>query len=216
MQTVARTLEKVPKDISLAQFCKLVTQNIRKKYSRRQLEELSLHPEERMAASAVVFSRVRREVWMIGDCQCLVNGILYENPKPYEERLAEMRAAEVRRLLDAGVTTGQLRQHDTARPTIIPMMLEAMKRQNIDYSVIDGFPIPLQHVRLLPLTFEPFEIVLATDGYPRLMPTLEESEEALRRQLADDPLNIGEFKATKGCMEGCNSFDDRAYIRFRV
>ena len=57
---------------------------------------------------------------------------------------------------------------------------------------------------------------MATDGYPFLCPTLEASEAELARQLADDPLNIGHFQATKACMKGNLSFDDRAYIRFRV
>lgn len=214
MQLVARTLKRAPKDISMQQFCKLVTREISKKYRHGDLPYLTEHPEERMAASAVVFSRVRREVWMIGDCQCLVNGELYENPKPYEAQLAEQRAAEVNRLLANGTTVDQLRREDTARPAIIPHMLEAMKQQNVGYSVIDGFPIPLSHVRLLPLTFDSFELVLASDGYPFLRPTLAETEAALQEQIANDPLNIGQFKATKACMEGNNSFDDRAYIRF--
>ena len=216
MQIVANTLRRAPKNISMWQFCATATQNIRKKYRQRDLPVLTEHPEERMAASAVIFSRVRREVWMIGDCQCLINGELFDNPKPSEQSLAEIRATEVRRLLAEGTTIDQLRHEDTARPTIIPHMLEAMKQQNVSYSVIDGFPIPQNHVRLFPLSFAPFEIVLASDGYPFLRPTLAESEAALQAQIASDPLNIGQFKATKGCMTGNNSFDDRAYIRFNA
>ena len=180
------------------------------------LAHLKEHPEERMAASVIVFSRLRREIWMVGDCQCLINGELYDNPKPYEDKLAQLRADEISRLLRLGVTIEQLRHEDTARPNIIPHMLQAMQGQNRDYSVVDGFPIPPAHVRCIPLSLEPFELVLASDGYPFLLPTLAESEAALQQQLADDPLNIGRFKATKGCMEGNNSFDDRAYIRIKV
>jgi glycerophosphoryl diester phosphodiesterase len=95
-------------------------------------------------------------------------------------------------------------------------MKEAMKGQNIDYAVIDGFPIPQQHVRVIPLDFRPWEIVLASDGYPFLCPTLAESEERLAWQKTNDPLNIGTFKATKAFMQDNDSFDDRAYIRFTV
>ena len=95
-------------------------------------------------------------------------------------------------------------------------MKEAMRRQNIDYAVIDGFPIPQQHVRKLTLDFRPWEIVLASDGYPFLCPTLQESEERLAHQLTNDPMNILDFKATKGLQPGNLSFDDRAYIRFKV
>ena len=226
MLRVARTLRRAPKDISLQQFCKEATKALRSKYRQRDLPYLAEHPEDRLAASAVIFSRLRRELWLIGDCHCLVtppspltshhSPLYISNPKPDESMLAEMRAAEVRRLLDNGVTIQQLLEEDTARPVIIPKMKECMKQQNVTYSVIDGFPIPLKHIRQIPLTFEPFELVLASDGYPFLLPTLAESEAALDRQRHEDPLNIGSFKATKAFMTGCNSFDDRAYIRFKV
>lgn len=216
MLSVARTIRRASRDISLQQFCKEATSNLRRKYRQRDLPYLAVHPEDRLAASAVIFSRLRRELWLIGDCQCLINGELYDNPKPDEQRLADMRAAEVRRLLSTGITVQQLLIEDTARPAIIPTMKECMKQQNVTYSVIDGFPIPFKYVRQVPLTFAPFEIVLASDGYPFLLPTLAESEAALERQRQEDPLNIGRFKATKAFMTGNNSFDDRTYIRFQV
>lgn len=58
------------------------------------------------------------------------------------------------------------------------------------------------------------EIVLASDGYPFLKPTLAASEAALAEQIANDPQNIRSFIATKGIVEGSKSFDDRTYIRF--
>ena len=106
--------------------------------------------------------------------------------------------------------------HDTAREAIIPHMLETMQQQNKTYAVIDGFPIPQQCVRVITLDFNPWEVVLASDGYPFLEPTLEASEQRLEWQRKNDPLNIGEFKATKAFSVGSNSFDDRAYIRFKV
>ena len=69
---------------------------------------------------------------------------------------------------------------------------------------------------VIALDFRPWEIVLASDGYPHLAPTLAETEAWLDEQRRNDPLNIGEFKATKAFVEGNNSFDDRSYIRFIV
>jgi glycerophosphoryl diester phosphodiesterase len=153
---------------------------------------------------------------MVGDCQCLINGELFDNPKPAEAELAAMRAEEVKRLLASGVTQDELLRNDTARPVIIPRMLETMRQQNITYSVIDGFPIDRLHVLIVPLDFRPWEIVLASDGYPVLCPTLQESEEQLKKQREEDPLNIGRFQATKAFHPDFNSFDDRSYIRFKV
>jgi glycerophosphoryl diester phosphodiesterase len=58
--------------------------------------------------------------------------------------------------------------------------------------------------------------VFASDGYPKITDTLEETEQLLDYQRQTDPLNIGTFKATKAFVEGNNSFDDRTYIRFEV
>ena len=106
--------------------------------------------------------------------------------------------------------------HDPAREVMIPTMLEDMKNQNVTYAVIDGFPIPQQLVPVITLDFQPWEIVLASDGYPFLAPTLAETEALLEEQRKNDPLNIGKFKATKAFVEGNNSFDDSSYIRFTV
>lgn len=228
MQLTARFIRRMPKATTCHQFCTGVTAAIRKHYRQSQLPNLTEHPEERLTASAIIFSRVCREIWMIGDCQCLVTALprtalqpdaaectstYYDNPKPYEQTLAEERAAII---FSSPLPHDHFLDDDTARQAIIPHMLETMKEQNKSYSVIDGFPIPEQHVRVITLDFQPWEIVLASDGYPFLCPTLAESEQRLEQQRATDPLNIGVFKATKAFARGNNSFDDRAYIRFWV
>ena len=216
MKLVARYIEKMPANITCEKFLTGVTAYVRKQYKKSMLQRLADHPEDRLTCSAVVYSRLCREVWMVGDCQCLIGGEYYDNPKPYEAELAAMRAEEVKRQLAAGKTQDELLCTDTARPLIIPRMLETMKQQNISYSVIDGFHIPRQHVRIITLDFQPWEIVLASDGYPFLLPTLAESEQRLQQQRCEDPLNIGTFQATKAFHPDFNSFDDRTYIRFKV
>ena len=224
MRLIADYIRHMPADSSCHQFCIGVSRRVQRAYTpfwrlfgrEKVLRRAYEHPEERITASAVVFSRRRREIWMVGDCQCLLNGQLYENPKPYEDKLAQMRAERVRQLLAEGRTPESILACDEARQAIIPAMLQEMKNQNVSYAVIDGFRIPEHLVPVIPLDFRPWDIVLASDGYPRLFPTLAESEEWLRKQRDSDPLNIGEFKATKGFAPGNLSFDDRTYIRFSV
>lgn len=226
MQLVSRYIRRMPRNTTCEGFLRGVTAYIRKHYKKSMLPRLAEHPEDRLTCSVVVFSRLCREIWMVGDCQCLVSpshpltsspSQFIDNPKPYEAELAAMRAKEVERLLNEGHTADDLCRNDIARPVIIPRMIETMRQQNITYSVVDGFPIPRQHVLVIPLDFRPWEIVLASDGYPFLRSSLEESEEALQHQRQHDPLNIGpHFQATKAFHPDNNSFDDRTYIRFKV
>ena len=217
MQLISRYISRMPKDASCEQFLRGVTAYIRRHYKKSMLQRLAEHPEDRLTASVVVYSRLQREIWMVGDCQCLVGSEYYDNPKPAEAELAAMRAEEARRQLSEGKSIDDLLRNDTARPVIIPRMLETMRQQNVTYSVVDGFPIDRRHIRIITLDFQPWEIVLASDGYPFLCPTLDASEQRLQQQRERDPLNIGpDFQATKASHPDFNSFDDRSYIRFRV
>ena len=213
-------------DASVDDFCQGVTAYIYNKvYEKLGVEErLKEHPEERLTASAILYSRTRNEVWMVGDCQATIDGKLYENGKPYEEKIARKRVE----LIEQGLSPAE------ARKQIEPLLIEAMlSGQNKTYTVIDGFPIYQEGVKVVALKMKPAsscietyfqehskpvsslnEVVLASDGYPFLKPTLAASEAALAEQIANDPQNIRSFIATKGIVEGNKSFDDRTYIRF--
>lgn len=227
--------EELKADASVDDFCQGVTAYIYNKvYEKLGVEErLKEHPEERLTASAILYSRTRNEVWMVGDCQAIIAGKLYENGKPYEEKIARKRV----KLIAQGLSPAE------ARKQIEPLLIEAMlSGQNQTYTVIDGFPIYREGVKVVSvsdsssvqdsvpasdsvpcsdsasasgtISVSSSEIVLASDGYPFLEPTLAASEAALAEQIANDPQNIRSFIATKGIVEGNKSFDDRTYIRF--
>ena len=231
--------EELKADASVDEFCQGVTAYIYNKvYEKLGVEErLKEHPEERLTASAILYSRTRNEVWMVGDCQAIIDGKLYENGKPYEQEIARKRVE----LIEQGLSPAE------ARKQIEPLLIKAMlSGQNRTYTVIDGFPIYREGVKVVSVSdscsvqdsvqdsvpasdsvpcsdsvsasgtifVSSSEIVLASDGYPFLEPTLAASEVALAEQIANDPQNIHSFIATKGIVEGNKSFDDRTYIRF--
>lgn len=233
--------EELKADASVDEFCQGVTAYIYNKvYEKLGVKErLKEHPEERLTASAILYSRIRNEVWMVGDCQAIIAGKLYENGKPYEEKIARKRVE----LIEQGLSPAD------ARKQIEPLLIKAMlSGQNQTYTVIDGFPIYREGVKVVSVSdfcsvqnsvsssdfcsvqdtvscsdsasasdtipSSSSEIVLASDGYPFLKPTLAASEAALAEQIANDPQNIHSFIATKGIVEGNKSFDDRTYIRF--
>ena len=229
--------EELKADASVDDFCQGVTAYIYNKvYEKLGVEDrLKEHPEERLTASAILYSRTRNEVWMVGDCQAIIAGKLYENGKPYEQEIARKRVE----LIEQGLSPAE------ARKQIEPLLIKAMlSGQNQTYTVIDGFPIYREGVKVVSvsdsssvqdsvpasdsvpcsdsasasgtISVSSSEIVLASDGYPFLEPTLAASEAALAEQIANDPQNIHSFIATKGIVEGNKSFDDRTYIRHKI
>ena len=157
-------------------FCEGVTSYIYNKVYRQQgiEEQMQAHPEERLTASAILYSKAKNEVWMVGDCQAIIDGKLYENNKPFEDIVARRRVELIRQ----GFTPQE------ARKTIEPLLIQAMlEGQNKTYTVIDGFPIYQKGVKVVSLNAPPKnvetdvadslplptkEIVLASDGYPFL------------------------------------------------
>lgn len=208
--------QELKADASIDDFCQGITEYIRSRVYEPMgiTEQIWLHPEERLTASAIVYSDKRKEVWMVGDCQAIIDGELYDNSKPYEHDIAQKRAS----LICQGLSPAE------ARKSIEPMLVKAMKEgQNMSYAVIDGFPIYRKGVKVVSIPTTPslpdsntVEIILASDGYPFLKPTLAESEAALSHLIATDPQCITDFIATKGLVDGNTSFDDRTYIRFRI
>jgi len=86
---------------------------------------------------------------------------------------------------------------------------------DLGFGAIDGQDVPQRFIEIIPVK-PGEEVVLATDGYPQLLPTLRETEEALAQDLLRDPLRIGQHKATKAVAPGQTSFDDRAFLRFKA
>jgi tRNA pseudouridine38-40 synthase len=215
MTLIKEYIDQMPANISLEGFCQEMTRRIHNQYPEDD-SRLKAYPHERLCASAVIYSRAKQEIWMIGDCQCLVDGVHYHNDKPYEAALTRKRAEQFQQMCalhpDMLSDKGEL-VHDYARDTIIEDLLVHLQGENIEYAVLDGFPVAMQGVKVIPVD-HPATIVLASDGYPFLKPTLDESEDELARQLRDDPYMLSSFPATKGLMAGNVSFDDRAYIRF--
>lgn len=218
MLLLKETITKLPQNVTKDQFCAIATDVIASVYEQHNISKNRLveHPEERLTASICIFSLFRKEIWMIGDCQCLCNGRYYDNPKPHEAPVANRRSKLIHEMISGGIyTVKQLLAHDYARDAVVADIIESCHHQNIDFSVIDGFPVALDKVVTIHADTSS-DIVLASDGYPFLFPTLNESEKALTQQLSNDPLCYQTFLATKGKIDGNVSFDDRAYIRFCV
>ena len=227
-------------------------------------------PIERLQANAVIYSAARREIWLFGDCQAMVNGEQIPTVKQVDVLLGDLRAFTTLALRrqDSGQTRHQpvfgtgdngdsyasadavvsanaadaavaanansvdavtpanpadaavsANAADPARAMILPFLrLQsqfANARGPYGYFVFDGFSDPAYPIRTVAVR-PGDEVVLASDGFPLLKPTLAESEAALQRLKVEDPALISEYRSTKGFTPGYDSFDDRTYVRFVV
>jgi len=184
-------------------------------------EHLKNYSVERASACIVIYSNYKQEIWMVGDCQCRIDNVCYSNFKTIDNLLSNLRSLYIQTELEQGKSCDDLLINDTGREFILPLLERQSLFQNssnkneFTYGVIDGFKVPESEIKIIKLS-DPKTIILASDGYPRLFETLEESEEYLKKILDQEPLCYKEFKSTKGLKPGNSSFDDRAYIKMEI
>lgn len=175
-------------------------------------EEHDIH----LSASAAIYSVALQQVWLVGDCQFMIDGKLYTNHKKVDVVLSEARSLAIHMLLKSGVTEQELIHDDMSRQFIMPWLKTQHVLENSDdeygYQVFSNKGLITDIVSVdVPVGSH---VVLATDGYPELMPTLAESESILEKIRREDPLCYRLYKSTKGVREGNAHFDDRTYISF--
>ncbi len=171
------------------------------------------------AAGAIIFSKARNEIWNVGDCRCVINGELFSHEKEIDVLLSDVRSLVLESEKRKGKTLQELKENDLGREFILPLLkcqhIFANADGEFSYGVFNGDKIPKDKIIIYKVK-DGDEIVLASDGYPYLESTLEESEKRLNEEIKNNPLCDGDFRSTKGLVEGNKSFDDRTYIRFKV
>ena len=182
-------------------------------------EEKMLSEEEYPRAAIILYNDYYKEVWCYGDCQCMVDGVVYHHDKEIDKMNAELRAFALEHALLKGSDIESLIEQDIGRQMIKQTLLMQFDFENRQGSF--GYPI-LNGDCLEPVLLKKYpvkqgtEIVLASDGYPVLCNTLEESERIRKDLQRKDPLCFRENRETKGVQQGNVSFDDRTYCRFVV
>ncbi len=179
-----------------------------------RLEEQGVHA----TASGVIYSIAKRQIWAVGDCQFMINGKVYTYPKKVDKILSEARALSIHMFIQSGYTEEALKENDKGRGVILDelQMQHFLENRQDEY----GYTVFSSQGQLQTIVIENVlpgsEVVLASDGYPVLYRTLEESEYHLQEMLRNDPLCYREYKSTKGLSKDNSFVDDRSYIRFRV
>lgn len=186
-----------------------------------ELSKLSVEESinNRPRASIIVFSKYYNEVWLYGDCQCMINSQIKTRPKKIDDVLSQLRSFIINNMLLTGSSEEEIMANDLAREYIIPflkMQFEFENKNNeFGYSVLNGFDDINNEITKYKVE-KGDKVIFASDGYPILKDTLVDSENALINILEIDPLCFKANKQTKGITKGNISFDDRSYISFII
>ena len=221
-ELIEKVLTSFDPDGGVDQLIEEINIEFNKFYQDQRLAaHMKTAPVDRLNASMIVYSDHLKELWLIGDCQAMINGQKITNPKIIDEVLSNLRAFVIDTQLMQGASIEDLITSDTARETIMPFLKEQSLFQNncfesiYSYVVLDGFEINPGHIKKYKVPDTGF-LVLATDGYPELFDNLHQSEHHLKHILENDPLCHRLFKSTKGLQAGNLSFDDRAYVKIEI
>ena len=209
-------LKRLPMDIDSASAITFLNNSLTQAIGSR-MKSLIDCLEERPQAVIILYSAFYREIWAFGDCQCMINDTVFTHSKKIDSLMAQAHCLYNEIELILGTSIADLEKNDSGRQAILPLLRRQLSLANAaspyGYDVLDGFSIHPERTVIHQVS-PGAQVILASDGYPALKPTLAESEEALKMLIEKDPLCIHENKGTKGLQNDCLSFDDRTYIRF--
>lgn len=211
---ILETLAKLSGNETFTEGVRIIQNEIEKQFPATQF----FHA----CASAVIFNVKKHCIWMIGDCQACVNDQKYTNNKVIDDITSHARAIALQAFVMDGNSESEILKNDVGREMIMPFLKLQRKFENksgyFGYPVFNNVSMPddILYSKVVNINVpENAEIVLASDGYPELKPTLTESEEELAKIILTDPLCYKTYFSTKGLKKGNVSFDDRTYIRFK-
>ncbi|WP_322906825.1 hypothetical protein [Paenibacillus campi] len=217
MELVRQHMQQLTATTTVHQFINSVNNDFLTKW--HTIADPHLHHEQPFQAVAAIYSHYYRQIWLIGDCQLQIDGQYYANPKQSDTILSDMRSL----ILTLHEWQPELvpTVDDPGRAFILPWIQQACLFANRDipdygYAVLNGQPIPERLLRVFQLDDGAHEIILASDGYPRIESTLAQTEAYLQAQLRHDPMCYKHYRSTKGMTPQSDSFDDRTYIRFQI
>ncbi|OPZ76786.1 MAG: hypothetical protein BWY78_01261 [Alphaproteobacteria bacterium ADurb.Bin438] len=220
-EVLKSALTNMPRDITGVKAIEFLSNYLSLFYKEQGIYDfLCENRHETPTAAIIIYSVALKELWLVGDCQAIIDGVTYTNEKPIDLLVSEMRSMFIETELMKGATIEDLQEKDTGREFILPLLKRQYLFQNSKsqskyvYEAIDGFKINEKGIKIHKLN-NPKEIILSSDGYPKLFETLEKSEEYLEYVLKSDPLAYKIHKSTKGIVKGNISFDDRSYVRVR-
>lgn len=225
-ETVAAALGDMPADIDARGAIDFLTETLDSK-TRTQAESEGYDFSQDWSApatAALIYSKARGEIWRVADSTFIVDGGDANMRFFAQERVwCDLRRAWLQAQMVRGMSESDLLADDKSWELLTPLIGALKVFANSDHAmahpygfgVINGSHVPDRYVEVFDAEGAK-EIVFASDGYPEVRATLDDTETALRHTLTADPLMYKLHPQVKGVRQGWQSYDDRSYIRFTV
>lgn len=177
---------------------------------------------QRPAASALVYSRRRGEMWRVGDCHFRVDGVDHMGGKEFDDMVGAIRRDALIKAIEGGAEIDTLRAADVGRDAILDLLRHQHLHANepdgpLGYPVFNGYRIP-KHLLEAPVRIPANSfVVMCSDGFDFPHETLHETISRQRVSYEKDPLRIGTDggrPSTKALPEDAERHDDQCYVSF--
>lgn len=214
--------ENLPPASSKEEVLKRINDEYQKFYAANPDIDFAKEPLFRPTATLIWYNFASNELVGIGDSKARIDGVNYNDEGKLVDTLNS--ALRVKVIETLGLTDEQIRDNDLGRFYILPLLQRQSEFQNnpeapeaFQFWAIDGFPIPPEKLRVWQFKETPKLIELSSDGYETYPAeaTIESYEEALKKELAEDPMRI-KTPSTKGVSKDNYTFDDRAVLIYRT
>lgn len=177
---------------------------------------------QRPAASAIVYSRHRGEMWRVGDCHFRVDGVDFLGGKLFDDNVGEIRRGVLLKAIDEGADIEALRTDDIGRRAIQGLLNLQYLHANaatseFGYPVFNGDPIPPEFLEAPTTIPADSFVVMCSDGFDFPHETLAETISRQRISYEKDPLRIGTDggrPSTKALAADAQRHDDQCYVSF--
>ena len=220
-------LEAIPKmsvDLDCFQAIKFLNEYIIKFYKEHVIyDKICNDAADQPAASVIIYSKSKNQIWLIGDCTALCGEMIIKNNLAVDELYTNIRKMVIEYFLATGYSEKQLLENDIGYKFVQnlskrqPYIRNKKFNSIYDYAVIDGFNMPdVSLVKCIDVPENIEELVFASDGYREPKKTLDESEKFIKHMRETDPLCYKEYLNFKSFTKGLVHYDDRAYIRFKI
>lgn len=176
------------------------------------------------------------KVFLLGDISLRINDFEYTTYSKVDELKSLYRSYLINRYLKMGYSLDEIEEYDKNRQLESKLLgVKQIGEDNGDKNAVNmlivqdifigcetDFGYMVLNGGTHKLDYQEYDVeqgdtvILASDGYPKVLGTLKETESELKRLLKEDRLCYKVNKQVRGSYKGNNSYDDRTYVRIKI